>query len=333
MSVLLTRKEDKPKSMPRAAEPPGQPRGLIFRVQAHSVHDGPGCRTTVFLNGCPLKCLWCSNPEGQYTRPVILWSDARCVRCGKCIDACPHNAVYITDDRTGLARDRTLCSICETQECLGACLNEGVALSGEYYSIDDLMRIFHRDRTFWGSKGGVTFSGGEPLFQKNFMSAMLPECKKAFIHVTIETTLFVSTDFLFDVAGYIDWVFCDIKHMEPAVHKKVTGVDNKLILKNIQLLASDPQWNGFMIVRIPVIPGINDYEENIRETAKYVRSCDLEAINILPFHRLGEMKYRQLDMEYKLRGVDAPTEERMQKVKGWIEDEGIVCFVGHNTPF
>lgn len=307
--------------------------GLVFDVQGHSVHDGPGTRTTVFLCGCPLSCRWCSNPEGWYTRPVIRWSSAKCKRCGACISACPDKAITIDRDGRTLIHDRTKCNRCTSLACMDACLHEGLLISARYYTADELMQIFRRDRQFWGTRGGVTFSGGEPLFQREFIYNVLKKCKEAYMHTAVETTACVETGFFFKVIEFIDWVFCDIKHMDTRKHAEYCGVGNELILKNIRMLAEKPDWDGFMINRMPVIPGFNDDEENIRQTAGFIRKCGLEAINILPFHRLGESKYRQLDMDYPFSGQKSPEEKEMQAIKTWFEEEGIICFIGYETPF
>jgi pyruvate formate lyase activating enzyme len=306
---------------------------LIFDIQAHSVHDGPGTRTTVFLSGCPLHCIWCCNPEGLARVPVIMWKQSKCVCCGECIKACPHKAISIADDGKTLLHDRKFCDVCKTHECVEVCLHEALSLTAKYYTIDNLMEIFKRDRQFWGSHGGVTFSGGEPLFQQEFMLAILKKCREQYIHTAIETTTCVPTSYFMEAMKYVEWVFSDLKHMNPDRHRELTGVDNRLILKNTRLLAEDSDWNGFYIIRIPIIPGINDSRENITETAEFVRSCGLEAINILPFHRLGESKYRQMDQEYRFKNMKPPGEEHMNQIKKWIEKTGLVCFIGYKTPF
>lgn len=307
------------------------PRGLIFDIQGHSVHDGPGTRTTVFLSGCPLQCVWCCNPEGLFHQPVVLQRATKCVRCGNCAAACPYGAISFEPGRPPVL-DRSWCDTCRTYDCVEGCFHEALTISGKYYGVDDLMRIFHRDRQFWGSRGGVTFSGGEPLLQREFIRAILARCKEASIHTCIETTACLAHDYFRSVLPYVDWVFVDIKHMDPATHKELTGVDNHLILKNIQLLAAD-DWPGFPVVRIPVIPGINDDEANIQATARWVREQGLEVINILPFHRLGESKYRQIGRTYRFEEMAPPPETLMSRVKRQIEAEGVVCYVGYKTPF
>lgn len=310
----------------------GELKALIFDIQGHSVRDGPGSRTTVFMNGCPLDCIWCCNPEGLFHYPVMLYMESRCVCCGACVKACPSGAITITEDKK-LIHDRSLCDNCKTHECVNACLHEASSLSGKYYTVDELMDIFQRDRQFWGGKGGVTFSGGEPLFQRDFILEILKRCKKAYIHVAVETASCFDTDYYMEVMNYVSWVFADIKHMDAVEHKKLTGVENKLILKNIRTLAEKQDWDGFRVPRIPIIPGLNDSEENIRATAKFVKEIGLEVINILPFHRLGESKYRQLGRTYKFAEQKPPSDEHMLSIKKIIEGEGLVCFVGYETPF
>lgn len=307
-------------------------KALIFDIQGHSVHDGPGTRTTVFMNGCPMECVWCCNPEGLFNQPVLIYRESKCVSCGACVKACPYGALTISNDKK-LIHNRAICDSCKTNECTGACLHEASSLSGRYYTVDELMQVFQRDRHFWGSKGGVTFSGGEPLLQKEFMLAVLKQCRKAYIHVAIETTSCFDTDYYMEAMSYINWVFTDIKHMDANEHKKLTGVDNRLILHNIRTLAEKPDWNGFIVPRIPVITGLNDSVENIKATAKFVKETGLEVINILHFHRLGESKYRQLGRTYQFAEQKPPADEQMRSIKKMIEEEGLVCFIGYETPF
>lgn len=169
--------------------------------------------------------------------------------------------------------------------------------------------------------------------QKDFILSLLKECKKAYIHTCIETTACVPSDFWMEVIRYVDWIFTDIKHMDPVKHRELTGTDNSLILRNQRLLAEAEWWNGFVVPRIPIIPGYNDSEDNIRKTARFVREIDLEVINILPFHRLGESKYRQIGKAYKFDDQQSPSMEHMERIKRMIEEEGLICFIGYDTPF
>lgn len=305
-------------------------KGLIFDIQGHSVHDGPGTRTTVFLNGCPLNCIWCSNPEGLYREPIIMHRDSRCKCCGNCIKSCPNGAAFVREGL--LCFDRNICVKCETRECLNTCYQEALVISGQEYTVADLMDIFQRDRQFWGTKGGVTFSGGEPLLQKDFILEVLKACKESFIHTCVETTSCISTDFYLQAMKYVNWAFTDLKHMDSAEHKKLTGVGNELIHHNLRELVK-MDWDGVIVPRVPVIPGKNDSHENIAKTAEFIKEIGLDVVNLLPFHRLGESKYRQLGQVYQMAEQTSPTDEQMNELKQIAESYGLFCFIGWKTPF
>ena len=307
------------------------PTGLIFDIQAHSVHDGPGTRTTVFMNGCPLACAWCCNPEGLYRKPIMMYREKRCVQCGNCIETCPRHAASWGADGA-ISFDRESCDACTTLDCISTCYHEGMVASGKPYTLDQLFAIFTRDRQFWGQRGGVTFSGGEPLFQKDFMLPLLRRCKEARIHTCIETTGCLPADYFMEVAHLVDWIFMDIKHMDPVAHKSLTGVDNQKILKNLETLAAS-EANCFVVVRIPIIPDFNDSEKNLRATARFVKEAGLEVINILPFHRLGESKWRQVGRSYEFADRRSLEREELQIHAEWIREEGLMCYIGWETPF
>ncbi len=313
-------------------QPDSQLRGLIFDVQGHSVHDGPGTRTTVFLNGCPLNCTWCCNPEGRFKRQILIYKESKCACCYNCIKSCPYDAVSVSKEGK-LVFNRQICDICDTCECIKTCYHEGIEFSGTYYTPDELMDIFQRDRQFWGTGGGVTFSGGEPLMQKEFILEILKKCKKAYLHTCVETTSCLATDHYLNVMNYVDWVFTDLKHMDNQQHKEITGVGNSLILKNIQALAQKVDWDGFIVPRIPIVPDVNDSDDNIKASAEFIKEIGLEVINILPFHRLGESKYRQLGQTYQFAEQKPPSKEKMDRLKKIIESHGLICFIGHETPF
>lgn len=309
----------------------GEASGLVFDIQAHSVHDGPGTRTTVFLNGCPLACEWCCNPEGLSRKPIHMHRESRCLGCGNCFRACPKGAISQGPDHKPVF-DRVACATCETQDCVQACYHEALVLSGKTYTVEQLIEIFQRDRQFWGSGGGVTFSGGDPLLQRKFMLPLLRRCREIRVNTCIETTACMSSAWFMEAASLLDWIFVDIKTMDPAAHKRMTGTDNTLILKNIKLLA-DSDLDCFVVVRIPVISGFNDSEENIRATARFVRNCGLEVINLLPFHRLGESKWKQLGREYAFKDVPGMKLEELDSAAQWVREEGVTCYAGWETPF
>ncbi|HHY94814.1 MAG TPA: glycyl-radical enzyme activating protein [Firmicutes bacterium] len=358
--------------------------GLVFDVQGYSVHDGPGCRTLVFLSGCPLRCEWCSNPEGWELRPAVLLRGSRCKNrtfgCTRCVDACPYGAITVAGDAAALASsadaasadaasssadsasaaaasaeggstegdaadeatpldgavalkiDRELCRRCDTHECVRACFYEALVLSGKRMTVSELMRILNRDRQYWGQGGGVTFTGGEPLMQKEFLLAMLKRCHEAFLHTAIETSAYTDTASFLEVMGHVDWAFTDIKHMDPVRHREKTGVSNEPILKNIEALAAT-NWPGRLVIRIPVIEGFNDGEENILATASFLKRLGLREVNILPFHRLGDSKWTQLGKEYPYRHQQRPSNEKMLQVQKLFIDQDILCYVDSYTPF
>jgi glycyl-radical enzyme activating protein len=305
--------------------------GLIFDIQGHSVHDGPGTRTTVFLSGCPLRCTWCCNPEGQKPYEQLMYIDRKCQHCYRCVERCPHDAISM-DDLGLLSFDRTKCRTCTTHECVHTCLNEALRLSNRRYSVADLMRILRRDQAYWSSDGGVTLSGGEPLMQKEFVRTVVKQCQESYIHTAIETTGYVPPQFFLEVLRDVDWMFIDIKHMDPEAHRAATGVDNRLILNNLRAV-KESKWPGRVIARIPVIPGYNDDEENIVATGRFLRSIDQRELNILPFHRLGETKYEQVGRIYEFAGRTSPSDEHMEDIRALVESTGVTCYVGYKTPF
>lgn len=312
-------------------------KGLIFDIQSYSVHDGPGCRTLVFLSGCPLRCEWCANPEGMEFRERAMFRATKCVHesqgCVRCIEACPHGAVSSASvEERMLDIDIEKCKKCRTLECTEACLNEGFVKSGKWYSEKELMRVFNRDRDFWGRDGGVTFSGGEPLLQKDFVSAMLKRCRESYIHTALETTAHVDQKVLLEIMEYVDFAFIDLKHMDPIKHQEKTGVRNDLILENIAALARS-SWPGRLVIRIPIIEGYNDSDENALASAEFLSRLGLKEVNILPFHRLGESKWRQLGMDYPYQEQEPPGDEVLSRVQSIFLDRDILCYVGNDTPF
>lgn len=280
-------------------------KGTIFNIQKMSIHDGPGIRTTVFFKGCPLRCIWCSNPESQsFDREIAIFS-SRCIKCGYCSEVCPKGIIE-KDFPYGIT-DREECDLCGV--CVKECCTGAKGAVGDEYEVSDLLHEILKDKSFYDSSGGgVTFSGGEPLMQMSFLKEILRECKATGIHTAIETTGLCNPEEIPELAGLIDLFFVDIKHMDDEVHKEVTGVSNAEILSNIKRIA---ECHDNIVARIPVIPGINDSEENITATAEFVSDLGIGCLELLPYHNLGEVKYRQLGMEYRLSGTEKPNEEVM----------------------
>jgi glycyl-radical enzyme activating protein len=309
-------------------------KGLIFDIQGHSIHDGPGTRTLVFFSGCPLRCTWCSNPEGLLPRQRLMYKAQLCKQCpDRCVSACPNGGVHRSiDGDSHVNFDRAQCSVCDTLECVKVCYRQALQISGRWYSEDELMRVFHRDRTYWGAEGGVTLTGGEPLLQHEFVLPLLERCRDVGISVCVETSGYVERHILEAALPSIQWLFVDLKHLEENAHVEQTGVSNQLILDNIRFVQS-ADWSGRLVVRMPVIPGFNDNQANAKITADFLRDVGLDEINLLPFHRLGASKYEQLGMHYAYADQPALTLENLLPLASVFRDRGIRCYLGANTPF
>ena len=267
-------------------------KGLIFDVQRFSLHDGPGIRTTVFLKGCNLRCLWCHNPESLYSYPEIEYYPNKCIGCGSCIEQCPH-ANQIIDGKIVYCREN--CIHCG--KCAQNCFAGARVLAGKSMDVTVLMDIIEQDVSFYSrAGGGVTFSGGEPLLQKDFLEASLRECKNRGLHTAIDTAGNVPWEDLESILPLTDLFLYDLKAMDPEVHKHATGVDNVRILDNLQRLSAQ---NTPIIIRIPVVSGINDSIENMERTAEYLGELkNINKVELLSFHLLGEGKYESLDKMY-----------------------------------
>jgi len=296
---------------------------IIFNIQRYSIHDGPGIRTVVFFKGCPLRCLWCSNPESQRNMPEILYSNVKCKNCNKCISICPTKAIQ--DDEGEKVIDRSLCNNCG--KCVEICPNEALEIVGQLMTVEEVMREVEKDLVFYRSSGGgVTLSGGECICYPEFSISLLKECYKGAIHTAIETSGFQKWDILKGILQYVDLVLYDLKCIDPIKHVQFTGVDNKIILENAQKIASE---KISMIIRIPIIPGYNDSNENIKASAEFVTKLKgVNKIELLPYHRLGEYKYKKLGRKYKLESLSPPSKGHMQELSSIIESYGLEVQIG-----
>lgn len=312
----------------------GEAKGVIFDIQGHSVHDGPGTRTVVFMSGCPLRCKWCANPEGQLLRPRLMYKAPFCTNCPfRCVEACPKGAVQpsINGDPP-VFFERNLCDCCNSMDCTKACYMQALQVAARGYTVDELMRLFNRDRNYWGPEGGVTISGGEPLVQQEFVLKLLECCNEAYISTCVETNACIPRSALQSVLPFVQWLFIDIKHMDSAKHAEGTGVPNEIILDNIRWLTSSA-WPGRIIIRVPIIVGYNDAAENAQATADFLTEAGLHEINLLPFHRLGAMKYEQLGLTYDYAEVTEPPPATLESLAQLYRKQGIACYVGSDTPF
>jgi pyruvate formate lyase activating enzyme len=298
--------------------------GLIFDIQRFAIHDGPGIRTLVFLKGCPLHCLWCQNAESIAREPEIVFIDNNCIDCGKCLTTCPEGAVHKSDDHQRTI-DRGRCNLCG--ECLKLCYPNAINIMGRYLTVSEVLAEVERDCNFYQhSGGGVTFSGGEPTAQPVFLEEACRQAKARNLHTAIETTGHVRWDTFQSILQHVDLVLYDIKHMDSDQHRRLTGVPNGLILENLKRISS---LGVPVCVRMPLLPGLNDSLENVRATAAFVVGLpNLQSFNILPYHRLGEPKWRQLDRPYELHGLVPSTREHVYDLADVVREYDIEVTVG-----
>jgi len=287
--------------------------GLITDIKRFAVHDGPGVRTTIFLKGCELHCVWCHNPEAIDLKPELMLYLERCIGCGACFEVCPNGAHEVTEGGRVLRRE--LCAGCGN--CVEACYAGALKMAGNKTTVADLIEVIRQDIPFYQvSGGGVTLSGGEPLVQPKFTTALLQRCKEEGIHTALDTSGNVRWRVLETVLPYVDLVLYDLKHISPSLHKRYTGTSNHLILGNMKRLAD---YGVPVEVRMPVIPTINDSPPFIKRAAKFLASLDnITAVRLLAYHHLAGSKYRRLDKPDTLPEVSSPTDDQLQRIAGWI---------------
>jgi pyruvate formate lyase activating enzyme len=299
--------------------------GLISAVQKYSTKDGPGIRSTVFFKGCPLGCLWCSNPELIRPQPDLLYSREKCARCGTCIQVCPQGALSFGDDGYILI-DRVKCDGCG--DCVEECPEGALELAGRFITVDEVVDDLLKDRVFYEtSGGGVTFSGGEPLWQSGFVAQVAKRMKAEGIHTALDTAGDVTWCRFEEVLPFIDLVLYDIKLLDNDQHRRFTGRDNDLILANAQLLAHQ---NVPMHLRLVMVPGINDNPDEIRARMKFVKELgdSVKQVDILLYHRYGAGKYPRLGLDYPLVGLPEHTDEQVEEIRALVEGYGIKTTIG-----
>jgi pyruvate formate lyase activating enzyme len=284
-------------------------KGLVFDIKKYAIHDGPGIRTTVFFKGCPLQCLWCHNPESWKAHVELGFRKGRCAGCGQCVEACPHEAISLVESRP--VTDVEKCVLCV--RCVDVCPAGTRQIIGRETTVSEVMAEVERDVIFYDqSGGGVTFSGGEPLMQPDFLLALLNQCRMLNIHTAVDTSCYAEPEIADSIAERADLFLCDIKHMDDEMHKRFTGVGNELILENIRRIA---QADKRIVIRIPVIPGFNDETANIEATGKFAASLPgVGRIDILPFNRGGAEKSARLMGEIKSMRVETPDEDKMSEI-------------------
>ena len=297
--------------------------GVIYNIQRYSTHDGPGIRTTVFMKGCPLACWWCHNPEGREKTPDHSIAASRCIACGECVDACPEGAALLTPE--GPAVDTDHCIHCGA--CAEACPTEARSFIGREISVEELMIEVGKDKIFYAeSGGGITFSGGEPLMQPEFLLAGLKSCRDQCFHTVVDTSGTASWPVLEEVAAFADLLLYDLKHMDNTTHQEYVGTSNARILENLALLAESGQdvW-----VRLPLIPGVNDDEQNINATAVFLASLKTQyPLHLLPYHKVGSDKYRRMGKPYPMTGLEPPSREQTAIIAEHMRSYGLEVRIG-----
>jgi len=291
-------------------------RGWIFNIQKFSLHDGSGIRTVVFLKGCPLACVWCSNPESQGYRPELLYAPARCIgagECDRCIPVCKPAAIGRDGDGKA-AIDRYSCDGCG--DCARVCPSKALEMTGTLVGVDDVMRTVERDSGFYvRSGGGLTVSGGEPLAQPAFVEKLLATARRRGLDTAIETSGCCNWEALQRVAPHADQIFYDIKSIDSEKHRAATGASNQLVLDNFRKLRSEFPTTA-VVVRTPIVPGLNDSIEDVEAIARFIDSAGgATGYELLAYHGFGEPKYQRLGRSYPLGTVETPSEESLAALR------------------
>ncbi|MDR0819882.1 MAG: glycyl-radical enzyme activating protein [Oscillospiraceae bacterium] len=309
--------------------------GHIYDIQGYAVHDGPGIRTTVFTKGCPLSCLWCHSPESQKHEFELGYLPIKCLGVeicqNACVDVCPEGAVLIDEpmealNGSGMIQkvkiDREKCTSC--LKCAGVCMTKALYAAGWDTTVDEVYDRVIKDVGFFKNGGGITISGGEAMAQFDFTYNLAKRLKDSGVHICLDTTGFAATELFEKILPYIDLFLYDIKHMDTAAHKKLTGIGNEKILSNAQFLA---EHNAALQIRVPVIPKLTDKETNLRQTAEFCVSLGeaVKLVQLLPYHKTGRMKYDRLGWQYKLTNVEPPDDDFMQKTLEMFRGYGLNC--------
>jgi pyruvate formate lyase activating enzyme len=298
-------------------------RGLVANIQDYSVNDGPGTRTTVFLQGCPLKCRWCHNVEMTSTRNEVWYSPVLCTSCRKCIEVCPVSALKGYKEKREI--DRNACTGESCFKCVEVCPTHAMKAVAQWMRTEEVLKEIQKHEIFyWRDGGGVTLSGGEPSLQHRFTTDLLRTCQQHAIHSCLETCAYASWDILSEITRYVDIVLLDIKHMNSAKHKWGTGVPNELILENAKKLARA----AHLRIRVPVIPGFNTSEEEMRDIAEFIKANGVKEVDLLPYHSYADGKYQMYLKKYEFAKTLPPGENQMQGYKAMFEGHGLQVTIG-----
>ena len=302
---------------------------IIFDIKRYAINDGPGIRTTIFFLGCPLRCVWCHNPESWDTQPHRTYKQKKCIGCHTCVDVCKQQALQLTPEGVRPVEGST-CLRCG--RCAEECPTKALEMCGRAWTLDELMTEIEKERdVMTDSGGGVTLCGGEPLLQPEAVLAVLQELGRRGFHRTIDTTLFAAPSLVREVAAHCELFLIDLKVMDASLHKQYTGVGNERILDNIRLLS---QLSVPFYIRIPLIEGINTDEHNIEATANFLDSLpnrkQLLGVNLLPYHDVGRDKHCRLWSSYNPQGIpmSAPDDDTLSRCQAQFSKHGYTAIIG-----
>ena len=297
-------------------------KGLVFDIQRYSLHDGPGIRTTVFFKGCPLRCKWCSNPESFMKAPEVAYNKKDCIACYACVKACKQAAVSATAE--GITIDKTKCT--QNFDCVEVCPTGALTVFGQWMTVDQIMDVVIKDLAFYkNSGGGLTLSGGEVMLQSEFAAALLNQAKANGIHTAIETSGFAQWTSVEMVLEYTDLVLFDVKLVNREKHLTYTGVDNTLILENLDRMMT---MGKQLIARIPLVPTVNMDSTSVNDYIELMLEMNIKEVNLLPFHQLGEGKYDMVGLPYPFKGVKVAKDEAVQAVADQMAEAGFHVKIG-----
>lgn len=283
-------------------------KGNVFDIQRFSLHDGPGIRTTVFLKGCSLSCVWCQNPESVSMEPELMFFEKKCTGCGECVRVCPNKVHQLINNK--LFTKRQFCKQCK--KCISKCYSEALIMCGKSMSVAEILDEIEKDKLFYkNSGGGVTLSGGEPLLQAEFSLKLLKECKERDIQTAIETSGYAKWEILEKALNYLDLILYDIKQTDPVKHKMHTGVSNKLILANLEKLVG---IKAPLSIRLPLIPSYNDLISDLEKTVNFLKRLGVKKVELVPYNELAVSKWSYLGKEHKLSGKKLQSSQDIQQI-------------------
>ena len=293
---------------------------LIGNIQKFSTQDGPGIRSTVFLKGCPLRCLWCHNPEMIRPEQQMIVSPSRCIKCLECVSVCPEQGIVVTENGPMINFDK--CRACGA--CAHVCYAKAISPVGKEMTVEDVMAEVLRDRGFYESSGGgITLSGGEVLMHYVFAKALISACEAEDVHVCLDTCGFGDTEQFLDLASMpnVDYILFDIKHMDTEKHRQLTGEGNELIQKNLRMLTADPELRKKIWIRMPLISDLNDGEETINQTVSLMEELGIRKLSLLGYNEMGISKARNTGVRYEK--FEAPSKERMEEIMKQFTSVGV----------